>query len=539
MTTDPTILSKHFPHLRPLLKLPLSYTPNGPPALREETLRLTLSAIMCWHQGQVDSSEHRHFHSWSKTFSSEATTNLTRRFPNHPDPLHPSWLGQLADAKRRGLIWFASDKGNHLGISCPWAAYTTTLLAMTNDHRYTPTNLQPADIAHIHTQGILSLTGKSIDTFPLPPLYSPTIKDHKECKTKPIGDPFKWYKQRPVANCSGRGPRQLHERLQPILELVFQHHNPTTIVRSTAAFLQKLPTNTHAVYAYDVVGMYDAILHGPTLHALGILIREAFEAHPTHHISTRYKKARWLPPPYNSNSNNAWSYEHVMVLLEHVLCNDYVISQGICYHSSTGVPMGGPASELIATLAAYFVEREYLPIAKARWPWLFLLRYVDDANCNLLPYQFEGVFGPAFLAIGMKFEITYPTYSPSNPIPSLSFLDTTITCHPDGHLSTSHFSRREGLFPKDLALPHRGGATSHRSHSRLLFGLLLRFYIASSTLPSFLASIQAAISHQPSYTGREASHAAHKILSSPVSNRFALTNTQITSVARTISHFLP
>jgi len=398
---------------------------------------------------------------------------------------------------------------------------------MTNAARYTPTTLAPTDIAALHTTAFTGITGKTIDTYPLPPLYSPTIKDHKQCKTKPAGDPYQWFKQRPVANCSGRGPRQLHERLQAILELVLQHHKPATIVRSTSDFLQRIPTTSHAIYTYDVVGMYDAVKHQPAIHAVGTLIREAFAAHPTCHISTRYKKARWTKPPYNNASNMAWDLDHTLSLLEHIICNDYVFSQGTCYHSSEGVPMGGPASELIATLAAYFVERDCLPLALASWPWMFLLRYVDDANTNLLPHQFHSVFGAAFLAIGMRFEVSYPTHSLASPTPSLPFLDLTIACHADHTLTTTHYSRREGLFPSDLALPHRGGATPHASHQRLLFGLLLRLYTASSSLPAFLAAIRASLLHQPSYTGKEAAHAARKLLLSPKTNRYGLSPIQI------------
>jgi hypothetical protein len=377
------------------------------------------------------------------------------------------------------------------------------------DDRYEVTPLTAPQLQQRHQDGLLAATNRSFD-IPLrvPPLNL-QLKDHKvSADVKP----------RPVCSHTKAGPRKAEDALAKILSLVAQQFDLSHVLNSTFDGQCKTPTHTHLIRVRDVDGMYDRIHLQEAYARVSELITTAYAAHPNTCINIYHTKAFWSKKPVPSSPTTQYTLQQSLGLLQWIIFEDYVYTQGTILHSVRGVPMGGAASPQIANLTAAHIEIKLLPYLRQHIPNLLFLRYVDDILTNLPDAQFNALVAPHYAVAGMQMTTTEPLPNGGTP-----FLEATLHTSTNNPLTTKHYNKRHHLFPQERDLPHQGGGTSHLSHNRQVFPALLRIYRATSNVEDFINSIIHLRSKNPTYHPHLFQKAFTKVLRRP-HNRYNVTN---------------
>eukprot|EP00729_Bicosta_minor_P002729 gene2729-2199_t len=180
---------------------------------------------------------------------------------------------------------------------------------------------------------------------------------------------------------------------------------------------------------------------------------------------------RWSKDRPNKKDSRHFPVNKVQHLIRYLLKNDFVSACGIVWKSSTGVPMGGNAASRISSLTAYFAEREPLAQIKRDIAGAQFFRYADDIYYTFDEFTFNLYFAGAYAAAGFTLE-----HERGKGITrAINYLETTIhlprPMDVDQDAWTTHYSKKQELFPQDRSLPHRGSASSVSGQKQQLANL--------------------------------------------------------------------
>ena len=124
----------------------------------------------------------------------------------------------------------------------------------------------------------------------------------------------------------------------------------------------------------------------------------------------------------------------IQTLLSFCLNATYLAYRGEFFQQTFGTAMGSPVSVTVADLVMEDVEQRALSTYHSPPP--FWKRYVDD-TCTALPADQIQCFHDHLNSVEPTIQFTFETESEGK----LSFLDTQITHHPDGDLSTTVYRK--------------------------------------------------------------------------------------------------
>ena len=127
--------------------------------------------------------------------------------------------------------------------------------------------------------------------------------------------------------------------------------------------------------------------------------------------------------------------DEVCKLLEFCLGATYLAYKGSYYQQTYGTAMGSPVSVTVANLV--MEDLEEIAISKFVSPPIFWKRYVDDI-CTALPESLIQQFLDDLNSIEQSIKFTFEVEENEK----LAFLDTAITHHKDGSLTTSVYRKK-------------------------------------------------------------------------------------------------
>ena len=127
--------------------------------------------------------------------------------------------------------------------------------------------------------------------------------------------------------------------------------------------------------------------------------------------------------------------DEVCKLLEFCLGATYLAYKGSYYQQTYGTAMGSPVSITVANLV--MEDLEEIAISKFVSPPIFWKRYVDDI-CTALPESLIQQFLDDLNSIEQSIKFTFEVEENEK----LAFLDTAITHHKDGSLTTSVYRKK-------------------------------------------------------------------------------------------------
>ena len=535
-THHPEVIEKILPGLAALIKLPRSFIPNQPEQVgdAEDMLQRICDQLDEFHQN-IAPENRRQSKEWINKYKQDVRN--TPKLPSRsikPNPLNSSWQDDIKKSKRMGIAIGLQDKSKLMIYMCSKLPHYFLMKDIKNTEAYLPCPLSIKQINKQHSKAMKRIYKSKVHIHPKPPVAQNTYKTHKK-KKEP--HPFNEAKGRIVTNCFQRGLAQQQQHLSTILTIIETfHYNRVpglTTCTNTTDFMLALPRNIHRHYGYDAVGFYPSMNIPFGIHAIEILIKETFKAQPRFnkrtHIRISFGKAKFSNAQHDPKNHSHFTLSKIIALLRYLLKHQYIHAADQMWRQIEGCPQGGASSQKITSLVAYYTERQAFPIMRKHNPTAILSRYADDIYSNIHPNTFNIFMAAAYLQAGFTMEHEIPTAESSFELP---FLETKIIFNINKKARTMHYSKRDILYPTDIVLPHRGGATSIAHQRAQLKSYIMRVYHTTSNVSDFMKILLNTHTKQPEYTTHEFATAAEDILKNTEGNRYGLTHTQMPNMRR-------
>lgn len=512
--SDTKLLRPYYPKLAAVLDLPTTFVPNLPKQHGDlhDILNRMLAKLNEWAMAVAPEATEE-YKEWIKPFHTAALDSIAKGHqtkPTIPDPAPDGWEEEYRQATRDGLAISTCDKSNGFVYMC--SCLPPAMLEMQVDvpERYTRAPVTPKMVFIKHKKAFRRIYGEDTPLHSDLPIINPTVKHHKPKKDNT--HPYIEWKFRTVTSYKNRGCANQQLDLSNILAEVENFHHSgyaSHVVTSSVDFNMKLKRNIKQHATADVVGMFDALDSEYATHALSTLLQEMYTSKqsqlgPHAHIRLLPNgRVRWSKDRPNKKDSRHFPVTKVQYLIRYLLKNDFISACGTVWKSVTGVPMGGNAASRISSLTAYFAEREPLAQIKRDIAGAQFFRYADDIYYTFDEFTFNLYFAGAYAAAGFTLE-----HERGKGITrAINYLETTIhlprPTDVDQDAWTTHYSKKQELFPQDRSLPHRGSASSVSGQKQQLANLVRRTYHNTSRIVDFVRSIHTTHIRHPEYPRRD------------------------------------